>query len=144
MKWLSSVARKQWKRCPNIYCCSLLEMANEASWTTTVLMLYLWYQFELYKLNLSICVRGSTCWSVGQSRWESDLAGYFSARLICHSIQYIRKLAVRRKGAEISRSGEREDAILPFSVAVLTYARLAFIKLTVSLSRKQLAATSIL
>lgn len=119
MKWLSSLARKQWKNCPNIYYRSPLETANEASWTTTVLMLYLWYQFELHKLNLSICARGSTCWSCGQSRWESDLAGYFLARLICHSILFLSKLAVRRKSAEISRSGEREDAILPFSVAVL-------------------------
>lgn len=129
MKWRSSLARKQWKSCPNIYCRSLLETANEASCATTILMLYLWYQFQLHKLNISICAGGSTCWSCGQSRWERDLCGYFLARLICHSILFLSKLAVRRKSAEISRSGEREDAILPFSVAVLTYARLAFIKL---------------
>lgn len=72
------------------------------------------------------------------------MVGCFSARLIHHSIQNISKCAVRRKGAKISRGGKREDAMPPFSVAVLTHARLAFIKLTVLLSRKQLAATSIL
>lgn len=113
-------------------------------WTTTILTLNLWYQFELDKLYLSVCARESTCWACGQSRWESYLAGYFSARLIPHAIENISKLAVRRKGAEISRSGEREDAILPLSVAALAYTRLAFIKLTSSLSRKWLAATRIL
>lgn len=58
------------------------------------------------------------------------MAGYFSVRIICHSIQYISRLAVRRKGVEISRSARREDAILPFPTAVLAYARSAFIKLS--------------
>lgn len=47
-------------------------------------------------------------------------------------------------GAEISRCDKRDDATLLFSVAVLMYARIVFSKIKGLLSRKWLAARSIL
>lgn len=70
-----------------------------------------------------MCAKGSTCCSRGQARWESDLAAYFSVRLIGSSAQCRGKFAVRRKSAELSSSGEREEVEAAFSVAVLTYTR---------------------
>lgn len=64
MKWLPYVDRKQCRSCPSIYCSSLLEVANGASWTQMgfcciiVLKHHCLRKLSLFNLHLKIkCYR---------------------------------------------------------------------------------------